>query len=195
MKLESSQRSTPPGPEVGAEPSIEPHAGFAGLELPPPTALLRALEEVPPVVAAHWTAFANSILTHGHVPPDMKEVAILRTAVCRKAAYIEHAHRLIGRHLGLSARDVELVTDPRSTARDFVHNRLAGAVLSSTDQLLQTGEIDERTRAVLAAELGAPNHTELAMIVGQYETVSLICRVNGLEPEPVRKTRHTMHRS
>lgn len=181
MKVRSSRsRSRQRKPS----PAMERHAGFAGLELPPPTALLKCLEQVPAGIASSWTRYANAILTEGRIPPALRELAILRTAAHCRTAYVLGPHKLIGRHVGLGERDIELVIDLDCVGGDFVDEPVAGAILSATDWLLGAGDIEGSARSTLAERLGPGSETELAMVVGQYVTVSLICRVNRLKPEP-----------
>lgn len=170
-----------------AQPALEPHAGFPGLDLPPPTALFKALEELPPPLASRWTSFANAVLTEGAMPPTLRELVILRTAARLRAGYVLGPHTLIGRHLGLSARDVEIATDPGATGGEFAHNYLAGGILDATDQVLRTGKIEVAPRDAIVTELGRGTVTELAMVVGQYVTVAYICGVNRLEAETARR--------
>jgi hypothetical protein len=163
---------------------MEPHAGFEGLTLPPPVGLKNALLGVTEDITGPWTRFANALLTAGRIPPAMRELAILRTASRCESDYIIGPHRMIGRHLGLSAAEIALALAPAEPLVEIDPGSAAEVVIAAIDQMLAWGDVDDRIRAGLKRTVGGDHVTELAMLVGQYILVGLICKTSRLEPEP-----------
>jgi AhpD family alkylhydroperoxidase len=173
------------GPRSDSKASaLEPHAGFDGLWLPPPVGLNLVLNRLPGEIAGPWSQFANALLTYGAIPPGLRELAILRTAARCRSDYIVAAHTMIGRHLGLTEEDLALALAP---SRRFAPSRPASpaqTVVTATDQILDKGDVDDRIRRLLDQKVSPGLVPELAMVVGQYVTVSFICKTGRLDPEP-----------
>jgi 4-carboxymuconolactone decarboxylase len=175
------------GSESGDRPGpgqIEPHVGFEGLKLPPPVELNRVLSRLPGEIAGPWTRFANALLSCGTLPPVLRELAILRTANRRGSDYIVGPHRAIGLHLGLTPDQVGLALAPAERFAETSLGSPSEVVVAVTDQMLDFGEVDDRIRRLFELAVGRDLITELAMVIGQYVTVGLICKSAGLEPEP-----------
>ena len=167
----------------GSSMTMQPHAGFDGLRLPPPAGLNRVLSGLPGEITGPWTRFANALLTSGTIPPAMRELAILRTASRCGSNYIIGPHRMIGRHLGLTGDEVALALEPGQGPVDISLSRPAEVVVAATDQLLGSGDVDDQVRRLLEHKVGPDLITELAMVVGQYVTVGFLCKTAKLDPE------------
>ncbi len=180
------QATTPDQPtaEEPVSDRIEPHVTFAGLSLAPSVALKRVLEkELTPDISGPWSRLANAFLSEGRLPGALREVAILRTAALTGCEYIIGPHRLIGRHLGLSAQEVLLALGPVPPDRQVDPTSPVEAVIVAVERIVAGKRVDDRDRRILKMMLGEDLLAELTMVVGQYLSISLVCAVFGLEPE------------
>jgi alkylhydroperoxidase family enzyme len=185
MRMDPTETQARSGAAVRSDPGkIEPHAGFDGLRLPPPVGLNRVLSRLPGEIAGPWTRFANALLTSGNLPPSLRELAILRTASRCRSDYIIGPHRVIGRHLGLTEDEETLALAPAQRFAEMGPSSTAEVVVAATDQMLESGDVDDRVRRLFELAVGRDLITELAVVVGQYVTVGLICKTARLEPEP-----------
>ncbi len=138
------------------------------------------LGQVEPI-GVPWSRFAKALMTKGRLPPPWRELVILRVASRRACSYALAGHRLVGRYTGLSeARIAAAMGNERRSGLEKGDDLL----LAATDELLDSGRVSATTRKALYEFLDDPAIVELAMLVGQYVLVGMICQTFELTPEP-----------
>jgi AhpD family alkylhydroperoxidase len=151
----------------------------SGLDLPRPEGLMSLLSQVEPI-AGPWSRFAKALMSEGRLRPSWRELVILRVASRRSCPYALESHRLVGRHTGLSeARMAMAMANNRRKGLGSVDELL----ILATDELLDEGRISVSTKKTLHEFFDNPAIVELAMLVGQYVLVGMVCETFELTPE------------
>ena len=133
------------------------------------------------LIGLPWTGFARALVTHGKLPASWRELVILRVAWRRRCLYEWEAHRIIGRHCGLSDARIAIAMGTKDCeAPDYVD----GVLILATDELLDEGKIGVPTKRDLEPILEESEIIELTMLVGQYALLSMLCQTFELSPEP-----------
>ncbi|MDQ4142810.1 MAG: carboxymuconolactone decarboxylase family protein [Actinomycetota bacterium] len=138
--------------------------------------LLNQVDEV----AGPWSAFAKALVTKGRLPASWRELVILRVTSRRHCAYALEGHRLIARHCGLSDERIDVALG--SDGGELVGG-VDGVLICATDELLGAGRVSEPTKNALLEFLDEAAIIELAMLVGQYVLVGMVCETFELRPE------------
>lgn len=151
-----------------------------GLRLARAEGLMSLLRQVEPI-GQPWSRFAKALMTEGCLPPSWRELVILRVASRRSCPYASEGHRLIGRHSGLS--ETRMAIAMANDRRQDV-STVDGALITATDELLDDGRLSDVTKRALHEFLDDSAIVELAMLVGQYVLVGMVCETFELTPEP-----------
>ncbi|MGH9127195.1 MAG: prephenate dehydrogenase/arogenate dehydrogenase family protein [Acidimicrobiales bacterium] len=129
-----------------------------------PVELQRALSEQGEAGRA-WVRLARTLLTSPTLPGRTRELVILRVAFLRRCEYVWGGHILMAHDEGL---DFPLTPSVRDAT-----------VVDATDQLVGCGQLDDRVRHDLEQYLSVNQIVELAMVVSQYLSASMITQVRG----------------
>jgi len=144
---------------------------------PAPNALIDAITKV--AMGEAWCHFANSLLHDGSLSARERELAILRIASRRGAAYVIDGHRRIAtRDQALDHAELDRIANVDLSAwspREQLLIRAADAI--------DAGSLPETLRASLWRELGEELLIEFGLVIGQYILVSTVTTLLGLEPE------------
>lgn len=161
-------------------PGLEEFPAPPDLDLPKADRLMSLLRKVESI-GVPWSQFATALMTEGRLPPSRRELVILRVASRRGCPYALAAHRLIGRHCGLSeARIVRALDNDRQEFSDPVD----AGLMVATDELIDLGRLSDATKEALQEFLDEAALIELTMLVGQYVLVAMLCETFQLRPEP-----------
>lgn len=128
-----------------------------------------------------WEPFAGTILLHGALPPRDRELAVIRTALHCRAAYVWGSHVADhGPEVGLTSEDIDrIVAGPTATG----WTDLESAVLHATDELHRDARIHDATWERLAAGYTEQQLIELPMLVGEYHLMAYTFNSLGVEAE------------
>lgn len=134
-----------------------------------------------PAMLRAWEPFAGAILLRGELPPRDRELAVIRTALHCRAAYVWGSHvRDHGPEIGLTGEDIERIVEGPTAAG---WTDLESAVLQATDELHRDARIHDATWARLAAGYTEPQLIELPMLVGEYHLMAYTFNSLGVEAE------------
>lgn len=151
-----------------------------GLELPKAEALMSIVSKAGRI-GGPWSRFAKAMMTEGKLQPSWRELVILRVAWRRRCPYVLAGHKLISSHCGLTESRISMAMTGEGGQ---VHGGVDAALITATDELLNQGRIGGRTKKDLEEFLDEGEMVELAMLVGQYVLVSMLCETFQLVPEP-----------
>jgi len=151
-----------------------------GVELPKPQALMSLLSQVE-LIGLPWTDFARALVTKGKLPSSWRELVILRVAWRRRCPYALQAHRIVGRHYGLSEERIALAMEEDG---HLVMSPIDRVLILATDELLEEGRIAASTKVALQGFLDDGAIIELTMLAGQYVLLGMVCETFQLVPEP-----------
>ncbi|MFE0101028.1 carboxymuconolactone decarboxylase family protein [Streptomyces sp. NPDC059009] len=157
-------------------------AGFVGGTRPPALFLVLGRHRR---LFRGWLRFAGRLMPRGTLPRRETELVILRTAHLRDCAYEFEHHRRLGRRAGVTPGDVDRVRvgpdAPGWSARER-------ALLSATDMLQHSQDLDDATWQRLREHLDEAATIEFLLLVGHYQMLATAITTLRLPPDPVRAT-------
>jgi AhpD family alkylhydroperoxidase len=142
-----------------------------GRKLPPSNVL--GLFAHHPELARAFLTFSAYLLTASTLPPQTRELAILRIAWRRRCRYEWAQHVRIARRAGVTDEEIEQIRSGGTTP-------LATAV----DELDEHSCLSEPTYQALAAELDRRQLMDLVFTVGTYALLAMAFNSFGVELEP-----------
>jgi 4-carboxymuconolactone decarboxylase len=110
-------------------------------------------------------------LYKGVIEPRDRELAILRVGWLSKAPYEWGQHVSIGKKVGLTAEEVDRVTQGSAAPGWNEHDR---TILRAVEELLQDAMITEETWKGLAGFLDEPQLIEFPILIGQYVGIAYL---------------------
>lgn len=120
-----------------------------------------------PGLAPGFFVMADAMFQANSLPPDLRELAILRVGYRYAAPYETHQHEMIARYAGLSA---EAIASAATGATDGLSADEAG-ILRWTDQLLDDHTLSGPDRDDALTTLTVTQLADLVMTVGFYQLV------------------------
>lgn len=134
-----------------------------------------------PGLLGPWTDFAHALRFKTALPPDVRELMIVRSGQLTEAEYEWRHHWAAAIEAGVSEAKLQALDGWRSSDRLDERER---AVLSlAEDTALELGASDE-TMSTLKAHFPNEQVVELVMIAGFYCGVARIVRSLGVPLEP-----------
>ncbi|MCB2075327.1 MAG: carboxymuconolactone decarboxylase family protein [Novosphingobium sp.] len=139
----------------------------------PPTddmpAFMRLMAKHPPIFQRQMEM--GNVLFTGRISPRERELAVLRISWLAGAAFEWGEHVEIGKRSGLSAEEIERVTQGSSSPGWSAHD---AAILRAVEELLADFAISDDTWETLAKSWDEPRLIELPMVIGQYLTTAFL---------------------
>lgn len=120
-------------------------------------------------LADGWEKLLTAIRNRGSLPPDIREMAILRVAVLNRAPFEFDAHRPHALKAGLSEAKIAALRDDRPGGAFSPFER---AVLDLTDTMTREVQVPDAIFDPLATRLDARALVELVATVAAYNMVS-----------------------
>ena len=131
-----------------------------------------------PSLSQPFNSLSTLITTLPHVPPRIRELAILATASAQKASYVLNAHTNIGQALGLSPTQISAACSGQVPS-DLSKAEEVG--LSFAIQLVRReGPLNAKVWHAAKDELGMEGVAELAHVIGAYAHVCLFQNAAGV---------------
>jgi len=131
-------------------------------------------------LALSWFLFARHILIKNTLRPRDRELVILRVGWICKADYEWAHHTRIGKHVGLSDKEIELIKIG-SEAKEW--SEYDANLLRAVEQLLENTFIEDKTWNALCEKLHTKQMMDLVFTVGQYNMVSMALNSFGVQIE------------
>lgn len=132
------------------------------------SALYRALLNSAPL-AEGWEKLLTAIRNRSSLPPDLREIVILRVAVLNRAPFEFEAHLPVARHAGvteakLAALELPQIGEPFSV--------LERTVLALTDAMTRDVQVPDALFDPIAQHFDRRAVTELVATIAAYNMVS-----------------------
>ncbi|MGH9170802.1 MAG: carboxymuconolactone decarboxylase family protein [Acidimicrobiales bacterium] len=144
----------------------------------PDANIFRTLVRAPGLMR-RWLPFAGKLL-NGKLPARDRELLILRTAWNCKAEYEWSQHVPLGARVGLTAEEIERITQVQPSGWGQVDT----ALLRAADELHSQQCISDETWMALAAHYDEQQLIELPMLVGHYHLVGMTLNSLGVALDP-----------
>jgi AhpD family alkylhydroperoxidase len=133
-----------------------------------------------------WLGFAASVLAPwGPLSRREQELVILRVAHLRESDYEWSHHTRLGRRAGVTSAELERL---RAGSLDETWTPRELTMLTATDALVTTRDLDDAAWARLRERLSEREAVDFLMLVGQYDMLATTLAVLRLEPDPPRST-------
>ncbi|MET0508533.1 MAG: carboxymuconolactone decarboxylase family protein [Burkholderiaceae bacterium] len=120
-------------------------------------------------IASGWERMLTAVRNQTSVPPDLREMIILRVAVLNRAAFEFEAHAPIAEREGVAAHKIAALREPVLGGGFDDRERL---VLRLADAMTREIEVPDDLMAALQAEYDAQRLVELVATVAAYNMVS-----------------------
>jgi 4-carboxymuconolactone decarboxylase len=149
----------------------------------PPLALFRVIARHP-MLRERMRPLGSGLLSHGELPPRVRELLILRTTARCGAEYEWGIHAAaFAAGAGLSAEDVRGTATESAAA---IASRVGddAVVLRAADELHDRGALEDATFCDLHARFGDAGLLELAVVCGFYHAIAFIVGVARIQREP-----------
>jgi AhpD family alkylhydroperoxidase len=120
-------------------------------------------------IAEGWEKMLTAVRNRSSLPPDLREMVIMRVAVLNRAPYELEAHRPLALHCGVSEAKIEALHAREPGA---VFTPLERAVLALTDAMTCEIQVPDALFEPLRAHFDSRGLVELAATVAAYNMVS-----------------------
>jgi AhpD family alkylhydroperoxidase len=130
--------------------------------------LYRALLNSAPL-AEGWEKLLTAVRNRSSLPPDLRELVILRVAVLNRAPFEFEAHLPIARKLGIAEEKLAALQLPHIGAP---FEPIESAALSLTDVMTRDVQVPDAVFSAAAQYFDARGMTELVATVAAYNMVS-----------------------
>jgi alkylhydroperoxidase family enzyme len=124
-----------------------------------------------PQVGFHFLRLGNAILFKGVVPPNLRELAILRVGHLNRAIYEWTQHVPIALRTGVRQAQIDALPDWESSPE---FNDIERSILRFTDEETLDIRVREETFAAVRAILTEEGVVELTTAIGFY---GMVCRI------------------
>ena len=124
-----------------------------------------------PEVGLNFLRLGNAILFKGTVPPNLRELAILRVGNIYQAKYELTQHIPIALRTGLKQEQIDDLPNWESSENFSPRER---AVLRYTDEVTQDIRVKDNTFGTVRGVLGEEGIVELTTTIGYY---GMVCRI------------------
>lgn len=133
-----------------------------------------------PNAASSFLAMTDALRNENTLPPDLRELAILRVGERYAAPYEVHHHRRIGRGVGLRETAIAAAgTGPRTSGLTSDE----ALILRLTDELLDDHGLSESGRTDALARFSLNQLADFVLLVGHYQQVCLFLNTFGVPIE------------
>ena len=124
-----------------------------------------------PRVGRYFLRLGNSILFKGTVPPNLRELAILRVGHLNQAKYEWTQHVPMALRAGVREEQIEALADWEKSGK---FNEREQAVLRYTDEVTRNIRVKDDTFAGVRSFLNEEGVVELTATIGYY---GMVCRI------------------
>jgi alkylhydroperoxidase family enzyme len=140
----------------------------------------------------YWTTFAlvpdllvmahnslTALLRPGRIlNPQLRELAILRTAIVGESRFEYSQHMKVARMVGIAEEKLQAI---KGWTTSDLFTPVERAVMAATDELLSRNRVEDETFAALQSHLSDPEILELFYVIGLWRMHGLIVRALHLE--------------
>lgn len=154
-----------------------------------PGVIVQALATVPEL-AEVAVPFIGVALGPGSVPPDLKEIAILRTSAVLDCRYCVRAHTVVASDMGLGAALVRALRDTPPGARPAGVDDDTAALVAWIDAVAGgRGPVSDDLHRAVSARLADHQIVELVVTVGATMLLNRLCTSLDLPSSPATLAR------
>lgn len=133
--------------------------------------LYRLLLHSPPV-ASGWLDFLTAVRTRLTLPPDLRELIIIRIALVNDAPYEARQHTPIALECGATRGQIAALGEWRESAALF--DEAALAAFAYTDSLTRDVKVPDAIWQALRAHFAERQCLEMTVLIASYNMVSRV---------------------
>lgn len=143
-----------------------------------PANVSRMLATASPPVFEAVGAVGSAFINGSSLPPQLRELAILRVGYLSNAAYEVFQHEALARHVGMSDAQIAAI---RAGNPDGVLDQAQQAVLAFVDDLVKNVRASDETLAAVRNHLDDTQVVDLILVSGFYMLISRLLETTGVE--------------
>jgi alkylhydroperoxidase family enzyme len=129
----------------------------------------------------NFLRLGNSLLLHGQLPPNLRELAILRIAQVSGADY-EWAHHVpLAKQAGVSAAQIDGLSGWQES--DSFNGR-ERSVLAYAEAVVTTRDVSDDVFEAVRSQLGEDDVIELTLVCGYWNMVACLLLALKIDLEP-----------
>ncbi len=125
------------------------------------------------------SAIGTSLITSSSLPPQLRELAILRVGYLSNATYELYQHEALGRYVGLTEAQLVAIKAGDIAALGDVE----GVVLAFVDDVVKNVRASDATLAAVRQSLDDQQVADLIIAIGAYMMVCRFLETTGVEVE------------
>jgi 4-carboxymuconolactone decarboxylase len=133
-----------------------------------------------PYLAKKWLPFSYSLLWEGELSHRERELMVLRVAWRTRSTYEWVQHCQLAQMFKVPMEDIEAISEGRYDG----FTELERDLLVATDDVLDTYRISDDTWKRLATQLDEKKLSEVALVIGAYIFLAIVCESFGGELDP-----------
>jgi len=144
-----------------------------------PYNVARMIAGATPEVFDGYTKLSFALFKDSRLPPDLREIAILRAGYLAKARYETWQHEALARHVGMSVAQIKAVE--KGGKHPGILNEAQQAVLDFADDIVLNVRASDATLAAVRKHLSDQLLIDLILVTGLYMTVSRFLETTGVD--------------
>jgi alkylhydroperoxidase family enzyme len=148
-----------------------------------PINVMRMLAGTSPAIFDAYGKYAAAFFAPGGLPPDLRELAILRVGYLSHADYETNGHEAFARKVGLDDSHIAAIRHGGQHPDTF--SPAQQAVLDFTDDVVLHVRASDAALAAARTQLGDRQTLDLIMLIGLYMTVCRLLETTGVEADAV----------
>ena len=148
-----------------------------------PINVMRMLAGTSPSVFEAYGKYAAAFFAPGGLPPDLRELAILRVGYLSHAAYETNGHETFARKVGLD--DGHIAAIQHGGQHPDTLSPVQQAVLDFTEEVTLKVRASDAALEAVRKHLSDRQVLDLIMLIGLYMTVCRLLETTGVEADAV----------
>jgi len=137
---------------------------------------------LPESIDRAFAAFSGAILWRGALPPDLRELVIVRVGHLSQSVYELHHHEAFARHVGISEAKLEALRKFDTSSGPF--SPLEHAVLVFVDEVVKNVRPSDAALQALQKHMPIGQILEVVAAAGCYMLVCRLLETTGVQPDP-----------
>jgi len=140
---------------------------------------LRMFAHATPSAFEHFFPFTAAFFTESKLPPDLRQIAVLRAGHIADCHYVTRQHSGLARDVGLSEAALDAIREGGSHPEVLTPPQQA--VLDFTEEVIRNARASDQALAEVRRYLDDNQLMDLLMVIGLYMMMSRIIETTGAE--------------
>jgi len=125
------------------------------------------------------SAVGSALINGSSLPPNIRELAILRVGYISKSRYETFQHEALARHVGMEEAEISAIAT--GDAKASALNAAQSAALEFVDDMVANVRASDRTLDAVRQHLSDAEVVDLIMVTGFYMLICRVLETTGVE--------------